>query len=314
MDERIDYFIALVEEKSFSKAAARMYVSQQCLSNYIKNIETHYNCRMFIRKPQLSLTPAGEVYYNAVKQIKHIELNLQEVMRDAVVGQCGILTIGIHLSRAPLILSKILPKFWEVCPRVRVDVQEGRTTDLMKTLKDGLVDVVFVINPDAAPDMIVTPLNEERMYLSISDKLLQEYFPTDYPACIDRFASEGVSLATFADVPFIRRQGPNTAMTMIDSYLIQKGITLNTRLQTNSSALRIAMCTQSYGATITNALRVYDINHHSSQSNTLVYSFPIQEMEAMRHCLVCRKGEYRSQFIDIFSKIAVKTIAEELLE
>lgn len=307
MDERIDYFIALVEEGSFSKAAARLYVSQQGLSNYVKSVESHYNCQMFVRKPQLSLTPAGEAYYNAVKQVKRIELNLQEVMRDAVAGQCGILTIGIHLSRAPLVLSRILPEFWKKCPRVNIDVQEGRTTHLLKSLKDGLTDIVFAINPDNSPDFIVTPLNEERMYLSISDKLLQEYFPKDYPDCIDRFSTEGVSLAEFVHVPFIRRQGPNNAMTMIDSCLLQQGISLSTRLQTNSAMLRTEMCAQNYGATITNELRVTEMK----RSDSSIYSFPIKGLDAMRHCLVCRKGVYRSRFVEIFCQTAQDVIAED---
>lgn len=65
MLDRIEYFLTLAEEKNITHAAKRLYVSQQCLSAYLKELEEEYGVQLFYRKPQFMLTPAGETFYRA---------------------------------------------------------------------------------------------------------------------------------------------------------------------------------------------------------------------------------------------------------
>ena len=53
-------FLTVVEEMNFSRAANRLYITQQSLSGHIKRLEEHYHVRLFQRRPRLSLTPEGE--------------------------------------------------------------------------------------------------------------------------------------------------------------------------------------------------------------------------------------------------------------
>lgn len=63
------YFIALAEEKSISKAAKRLYLSQPTLSSYLRKLESSVGTPLFYRDKTLSLTPAGEVYLKGVRKI-----------------------------------------------------------------------------------------------------------------------------------------------------------------------------------------------------------------------------------------------------
>ena len=54
------YFIAIAEEKSISKAAKRLYLSQPTLSSYLRKLESSVGTPLFYRDKTLSLTPAGD--------------------------------------------------------------------------------------------------------------------------------------------------------------------------------------------------------------------------------------------------------------
>lgn len=65
-----NYVIAAVEEMNFTKAAKRLYISQQSLSNYIAKLEKQFGVEFFNRKNTLTLTAAGESLYRYAKFIK----------------------------------------------------------------------------------------------------------------------------------------------------------------------------------------------------------------------------------------------------
>lgn len=76
MNISMQYFMLVVEMQSISKAAERLFVTQQNLSNHIKRLEQQYGV-LFTRKPKFMLTPSGEALYETLKQIRVLESNLQ---------------------------------------------------------------------------------------------------------------------------------------------------------------------------------------------------------------------------------------------
>ena len=59
MNISLEYFLAVAEEESISRAAERVMVSQQDMSNHIRRLEKQYGL-LFERRPRFALTPAGE--------------------------------------------------------------------------------------------------------------------------------------------------------------------------------------------------------------------------------------------------------------
>ena len=57
--DNIRCFLTAAEEMSFTRAAQKLYISQQTLSGHIAKIEEEYGCKLFNRTPPLSLTPEG---------------------------------------------------------------------------------------------------------------------------------------------------------------------------------------------------------------------------------------------------------------
>ena len=60
--QSMEYFIMLAKERSFTKAAERLHITQQTLSAHISAIENELECRLIIRHVPLELTYAGEVF------------------------------------------------------------------------------------------------------------------------------------------------------------------------------------------------------------------------------------------------------------
>ena len=56
----LQYFVTLAEELNYTKAANRLYISQQALSVHISKLETYYNVTLFVRSNPLELTAAGK--------------------------------------------------------------------------------------------------------------------------------------------------------------------------------------------------------------------------------------------------------------
>ena len=93
------YFVVAAEELNFTRAAKKLYISQQSLSNYIAKLESEVGIELFNRKNALTLTAAGEsLYYNA-KQILAIEELAQREIQDIRDFRTGSLRIGISARR-----------------------------------------------------------------------------------------------------------------------------------------------------------------------------------------------------------------------
>ena len=78
--ERYDHIIALAEEKNFSRAASRAYISQPALSRSIQTLEQELGTVLVIRdRKNARLTPAGEVVLNYARQMTELRENYEKL-------------------------------------------------------------------------------------------------------------------------------------------------------------------------------------------------------------------------------------------
>ena len=83
MLQSMKYVYEVYKEKSFSKAAKNLDVSQPALSTAIKKIETEAGITLFDRSSSpLKLTEAGQAYIDAVKEVMSIQNNLKCQLSD----------------------------------------------------------------------------------------------------------------------------------------------------------------------------------------------------------------------------------------
>lgn len=106
MFERKKYVLEVYREKSFSKAAGKLYISQPSLSATVKKEEEELGTPIFDRSVNpIRLTETGEAYIRVASGIEDLELQFASYMEDRRNLKTGSITIG----GSNLFVSYILP-------------------------------------------------------------------------------------------------------------------------------------------------------------------------------------------------------------
>ena len=140
---QIEYFLAVAEELSFTKAAEKMYVSQTAFTQQIRALEEQMGVQLFSRtKKKVELTPAGELFMIEGRQIlEHIE-NAFTHARDASAGMTGGLEIGFA-NYASNILANSLQEFHSRYPNIKLHFKSYNPSVLLDRLRLGELDLIF---------------------------------------------------------------------------------------------------------------------------------------------------------------------------
>ena len=139
-----NYVYEVYKEKSFSKAAHNLYVSQPYLSAKIKSVEEQLGTLIFDRsKSPLRLTETGEVYIKAAEEIFKIEEQVAGYINDMNSLRVGHLSIGASNVFAAYALPSIITEFKNKYPEIEVRLTEGNTAVLEEMLSQNTLDMVI---------------------------------------------------------------------------------------------------------------------------------------------------------------------------
>jgi DNA-binding transcriptional LysR family regulator len=146
--QQIEYLLILAEERSFSKASQRLYVTQPSLSQFVKNLENELHTQLFDRSTSpIRLTPSGDAYVKAAKKIKSIEEELNNQIADLTNLQSGQLNIGTSPFRASCLLPKSIAEFHKKYPGVELHINENQMIDLEEATLEGMLDLYIGTGP-----------------------------------------------------------------------------------------------------------------------------------------------------------------------
>lgn len=104
------------EELNFTRAARRLYISQQSLSGHILKLENYFGVELFDRSPPMTLTSAGTCLMRYAKRMLDSVDELEKEVQDIKGSHSGELTIGITRARGAVYLPMILPSSTEIFP------------------------------------------------------------------------------------------------------------------------------------------------------------------------------------------------------
>lgn len=146
MDLRqLRHFVAVAEELHFGRAARRLYLSQPPLSKSIRKLEDELGARLLERSSrQVALTREGEYLLAEARAILERTERAERQVRRMARGQAGSLNIG---TIGPVLegpLPKALRGFRNDHPEVELALQQLTSTDQLKALDRGDIDVGFV--------------------------------------------------------------------------------------------------------------------------------------------------------------------------
>lgn len=197
MDLRqLEFFTAVADLRSFSKAAAAAFVAQPAMSQQIAKLERELGVSLLDRSNRpVRLTPAGEHLHARAKAI------LDAVERASVEVQAfsgefrGRIVIGSMQYLASAELADIIADYGAVHPAVQVRLRIANTGQLLEMLRAGDIDIAYCHSegPSAGEDLEVTRLRSEELVIVLS---------REDPAA----ARPSIALDELLDRPFIAFQ------------------------------------------------------------------------------------------------------------
>lgn len=169
MDLRhLRYFIAVVEEKSFLRAAARLHISQPPLSTQIKELERELDAILLDRSPRgVELTAAGRVFYAEARSILARVEHARIATHRAAHGEEGTLTIGFVSIADYSVLPPALRQFRTQFPAIDVQLHELTTDAQIRELAAERIDVGIALAPVDDQNLTFTPLHAEKLVVAI---------------------------------------------------------------------------------------------------------------------------------------------------
>lgn len=197
----LQYFKAVADEMSFSRAAEKCYVSQQAISQHINKLEKNYNIKLFIRSPQLMLTPAGELLYNYTVKMLYEEKLLNEQIRDICNELAGVVTIGMSASKNSRIIPTVFQRFHSEYPHVLLRFIDGATKDLINMLLNREVDFIVITSEVNDSGITYKELCGQAIMLFVHKEVILEY--CDNPTELFQLNEQSVSIKFFQNCPFL---------------------------------------------------------------------------------------------------------------
>lgn len=179
---QLRYLCAVVDEGSFTAAAAACTLAQPSLSQQILNLEQELGQPLLIRHARrVELTEAGQA---VVKRARAI-LAETEALKSDMERRTGLLEGSVHVGVIPTVAPYLLPqpvrRFHQAHPGVRIHVREGRTSRVLQELGSGKIDFAIVSD--------VTQADRDRLSLTV-DELFRERLLLAAPAAHDLALSD----------------------------------------------------------------------------------------------------------------------------
>lgn len=150
MDAKLEAFLAVCEEKSFTKAASKLDLTQPAVSQHIKQLEADYGVKLFNRRNnEMVLTNEGKILYKYAEKIQNLYFELEKKIRDTSNNRNGLVVGVTHTSE-----SNIAPDIFAEYASRHVDTHLRIISDSTKNLFDKLSDYLIdlaIIEGQVAP-------------------------------------------------------------------------------------------------------------------------------------------------------------------
>jgi len=260
MFEGKKYIYEVYRTRSFSKAAENLYISQPSLSMMVKKEEARIGSPLFDRSTTpITLTDVGVQYIACIERINEVEHDFDSYRKDIGELSAGSLAIGGSNLFVSYILPRLLQRFHARWPAIDFHLIEASTQELEKHLRDGSVD--FIIDNFDFSDRLYHKyfFQKEELLLAVPSsfpvvqQLSSQAFTADdirADRC-RRPEAKPVSLAAFAEVPFLLLRTGNDTRLRSDAMFRQAGITPVIQLELDQQATAYHIACSGMGACFT---------------------------------------------------------------
>lgn len=295
-DRRLQVFHAVARHLSFTRAAEALFMTQPAVTFQIKQLEEHFNTRLFERgHGRISLTPAGEVVLEYAEKILALSSELETRLGEMTGQMRGPLMVGASTTVAEFMLPRILGEFNSLYPQVRARLTVANSESIESRVADHSLDVGLVELQTKNPN-----LQSE----VCCDDELQVICTPDYPLN----GMHSVTPKALLDYEFISREPGSGSREVTDSYFREAGVSpdrLKTLMELGSpEALKGVVGTGLGFAIVSRATVAKEL-----QLGTMI-AIPLEPRLSRRISLLVPKEKFRSRVVATFMEFAKRRLRE----
>ena len=208
---QLNIFCKVIELKSFSKAGKAIHLSQPTISSHIKDLETHFDCRLIDRlSKEATPTKAGELLYDYAKRMLALRDETETALAEYNGKIRGRLVIGGSTIPGTYLMPQLIGDFKKKYPDVIISLVIGDTDHIIESILNGSLELGIVGAKAETQKIIQKKLIEDEMRLIV---------PADH-----RWAGKKrVSLKRLVSEPFILRERGSGTLKSLHQSLIGLG-------------------------------------------------------------------------------------------
>ena len=169
---QLQYVITIAEEKSITKAAQKLYISQPSLSLSIQSLEKETGVTLFERsRGEMKLTYAGSLFHEWAVSTLHSHTQLEWKLGDIASGSRRLIRLGLSPHRSERLLAPVLERFYSMYENCDIQIIEQPTYILRQMLEEDKLDLILDISSPDTINFESELLAKESFVLAIPDSL-----------------------------------------------------------------------------------------------------------------------------------------------
>ena len=205
IDRRLQVFHAVAELKSFTRAGQRLHMTQPAVTFQIRQLEEHFNTRLFDREHnRIELTAAGRRVEEYARRILALYAEMDGAVRELTDDMAGTLMLGASMTIAEYDLPRLLVRFKQQFPEVSINLLMSNTDGIVQMVVENRIDLGLVEGPVHNRSLAVRRYDVDRLVVALPPGHALAHEPR-------------IAFAALCGVPLIlREEGSGTREVFLD--------------------------------------------------------------------------------------------------
>lgn len=295
-DRRLQVFHAVAKQRSFTRAAEFLFMTQPAVTFQIRQLEEQYGTRLFERRTgDVALTPAGQLVLSYAEKILALNDEMDTRLAELSGEICGQLLIGASTALGERLLPRVLGEFDAQYPRVRARLIVANSEMVASRVAERMLDVGIIDAATKLPGLSSFGCGEEELSVICAP---------DHPLA----KMSRVTPRSLVDYEYISREPGSGTRESIDNYFQSNRIasdSLKTQMELGSpEALKSVVATGLGFAIVSRAACDREL-----QLGTLV-AIPLNPALRRSFFIIQPADRFRSRLVTTFIEFARHRLGE----
>ncbi|WP_119154116.1 LysR family transcriptional regulator [Caldimonas tepidiphila] len=236
-------FVALAQQRNFTRAAARLHLSQPAFSALIRSLEELLGVRLFDRNTRkVELTPEGESFEEVAQRLLADFDHAMTDVRDHVARRRGRVSLAVLPSLAAGWLPPVLSEFHALYPGIDLDVADVLSEDCLERVRSGSADFALAAIRADSPELRTEVFCSDRFHLVCR---------ADHPLA----TAPVLRLRDLASHPFVQLARTSSVRQYLDAAV--HPMQMNTLMEVEQLATVMGMVRSGLGISVVPALTLF---------------------------------------------------------